>query len=109
MKKFGLREHDVEILACTPRLVTLSFTGQRLVRTHSQPVCIGQNKSGFCYVYVRDDEHVRMDLTEKPRYLMVGAGFSYWYPLGQVVAFKRDVYRRTCYKKSLAYQLPNRD
>ena len=29
---------------------------------------------------------------------------SYWYPLGQVVAFKRDVYRRAM--KELAPRLP---
>jgi putative (di)nucleoside polyphosphate hydrolase len=47
-----------------------------------------------------------MDLTEKPEF----DGWrwvSYWYPLGQVVAFKRDVYRRAL--KELAYQLPTRD
>ena len=76
------------------------------MRTHSQPVCIGQKQKWFLLRLRSDDEHVRMDLTEKPEF----DGWrwvSYWYPLGQVVAFKRDVYRRAL--KELAYQLPNRD
>jgi hypothetical protein len=28
----------------------------------------------------------------------VALGFSYWYPLGQIVAFKREVYRRALWE-----------
>jgi putative (di)nucleoside polyphosphate hydrolase len=104
-EEVGLREHDVEILACTRGWLRYRLP-QRLVRTHSQPVCIGQKQKWFLLRLRSDDEHVRMDLTEKPEF----DGWrwvSYWYPLGQVVAFKRDVYRRAL--KELAYQLPNRD
>ena len=40
-----------------------------------------------------DEARVRMDITSKPEF----DGWrwvSYWYPLGQVVTFKREVYRR---------------
>ena len=100
-----LREHDVEILACTRGWLRYRLP-QRLVRTHSQPVCIGQKQKWFLLRLRSNDEQVRMDLTEKPEF----DGWrwvSYWYPLGQVVAFKRDVYRRAL--KELAYQLPTRD
>jgi len=49
---------------------------------------------------------VRMDLTGKPEF----DGWrwvSYWYPLGQVVTFKREVYRRAL--KELAPRLLTRD
>jgi putative (di)nucleoside polyphosphate hydrolase len=40
-----------------------------------------------------EDNLVQVDSTNKPEF----DGWrwvSYWYPIGQVVAFKRDVYRR---------------
>ena len=104
-EEIGLQAHDVEILACTRGWLRYRLP-QRLVRTHSQPVCIGQKQKWFLLRLRSNDEQVRMDLTEKPEF----DGWrwvSYWYPLGQVVAFKRDVYRRAL--KELAYQLPTRD
>lgn len=104
-EEVGLQEHDVEILACTRGWLRYRLP-QRLVRTHSQPVCIGQKQKWFLLRLRSNDEQVRMDLTEKPEF----DGWrwvSYWYPLGQVVAFKRDVYRRAL--KELAYKLPTRD
>jgi len=66
---------------------------QRLVRTHSQPLCIGQKQKWFLLRLVSNEQRVRMDLTGKPEF----DGWrwvSYWYPVRQVVSFKRDVYRR---------------
>jgi putative (di)nucleoside polyphosphate hydrolase len=53
-----------------------------------------------------DEQRVRMDLTPKPEF----DGWrwvSYWYPLDQVVTFKREVYRRAL--KELAPRLLVRD
>ncbi|CDO85098.1 dinucleoside polyphosphate hydrolase [Pseudomonas aeruginosa] len=53
-----------------------------------------------------DEARVRMDITSKPEF----DGWrwvSYWYPLGQVVTFKREVYRRAL--KELAPRLLARD
>ena len=71
-EEVGLQEHDVEILACTRGWLRYRLP-QRLVRTHSQPVCIVRNKSGFCYVYAAMmNKYVWILL--KNLNLMVGAG-----------------------------------
>jgi putative (di)nucleoside polyphosphate hydrolase len=104
-EEIGLQQQDVNILACTRGWLRYRLP-QRLVRTHSQPLCIGQKQKWFLLHLRSSDDQVRMDLTDKPEF----DGWrwvSYWYPLGQVVAFKRDVYRRAL--KELAYQVPIRD
>ncbi len=101
----GLERQDVEILACTRGWLRYRLP-QRLVRTHSQPLCIGQKQKWFLLRLVSNEQRVRMDLTGKPEFDGWRWG-SYWYPLGQVVTFKREVYRRAL--KELAPRLLTRD
>ena len=104
-EEVGLEPEDVRILACTRGWLRYRLP-QRLVRTHSQPLCIGQKQKWFLLRLLSDETRVRMDLTGKPEF----DGWrwvSYWYPLGQVVTFKREVYRRAL--KELAPRLPARD
>ena len=104
-EEIGLQREDVEILACTRGWLRYRLP-QRLIRTHSYPVCIGQKQKWFLLRLKSAEERVRMDTTEKPEF----DGWrwvSYWYPLGQVVTFKRDVYRRAL--KELAPRLTVRD
>ena len=101
-EEVGLEQQDVKILACTRGWLRYRLP-QRLVRTHSQPLCIGQKQKWFLLRLACEDERVCMTKTAKPEF----DGWrwvSYWYPLGQVVAFKRDVYRRAM--KELAPRLP---
>ncbi len=44
-EEVGLEQQDVRILACTRGWLRYRLP-QRLVRTHSQPLCIGQNRNG---------------------------------------------------------------
>lgn len=50
-EEIGLQEQDVEILACTRGWLRYRLP-QRLVRTHSQPLCIGQKQKWFYCVCV---------------------------------------------------------
>lgn len=103
-EEVGLGQGDVEILGCTRGWLRYRLP-QRMVRQHSQPVCIGQKQKWFLLRLVSSEERVRMDLSGKPEF----DGWrwvSYWYPLGQVIAFKREVYRRAL--KELAPQMPVR-
>jgi len=104
-EEVGLEREDVQILACTRGWLRYRLP-QRLVRTHSQPLCIGQKQKWFLLRLLSNEQRVRMDLTGKPEF----DGWrwvSYWYPLGQVVTFKREVYRRAL--KELAPRLLARD
>lgn len=101
-EEVGLMPEDVEILACTRGWLRYRLP-QRLIRSHSQPVCVGQKQKWFLLRLKTDEARVCMTKTPKPEF----DGWrwvSYWYPLGQVVAFKRDVYRRAM--KELAPRLP---
>ncbi|AQZ94607.1 RNA pyrophosphohydrolase [Halopseudomonas phragmitis] len=100
-EEVGLLPEDVEILGCTRGWLRYRLP-QRLIRNHSQPVCVGQKQKWFLLRLTANEEQVCMTKTAKPEF----DGWrwvSYWYPLGQVVAFKRDVYRRAM--KELAPRL----
>ena len=93
---------DALFLSCTRGWLRYRLP-QRMVRRNNQPVCIGQKQKWFLLRLTGSEDHVRMDLSGKPEF----DGWrwvSYWYPLGQVIAFKREVYRRAL--KELAPQMP---
>lgn len=102
-EEVGLHPEDVRILACTRGWLRYRLP-QRLVRNNSRPVCIGQKQKWFLLQLTADDQRVCMTKTAKPEFDH-WRWVSYWYPLGQVVSFKREVYRRAL--KELAPRLPN--
>ena len=53
-EEVGLEREDVEILACTRGWLRYRLP-QRLVRTHSQPLCIGQKQKWFLLRLVGDE------------------------------------------------------
>ncbi|MBL4826599.1 MAG: RNA pyrophosphohydrolase, partial [Spongiibacteraceae bacterium] len=59
----------------------------------SKPLCIGQKQKWFLLQMLADDDDVTFDMGPKPEFDH-WRWVSYWYPLGQVVSFKREVYRR---------------
>jgi putative (di)nucleoside polyphosphate hydrolase len=63
------------------------------VRRNRRPVCIGQKQKWFLLRLLANDSDVRVDRDEQPEF-DYWRWVSYWYPLGQVVSFKREVYRR---------------
>lgn len=100
-EEIGLREQDVEILACTRGWLRYRLP-QRLIRRTSHPVCIGQKQKWFLLRLLADEQQICVNTCSKPEF----DGWrwvSYWYPLGQVIPFKREVYRRAL--KELAPQL----
>ncbi|MGO2131395.1 MAG: RNA pyrophosphohydrolase [Halomonas sp.] len=91
-EEIGLTADDVEVLACTRGWLRYRLP-RRMVRTHSRPVCIGQKQKWFLLrIRCHDDRVCVSSGSAKPEF----DGWrwvSYWYPLGQVVSFKREVYR----------------
>jgi len=91
-EEVGLVEPDVEILACTRGWLRYRLP-ERLIRHGSKPLCIGQKQKWFLLRMLADDQQVCFDNGCKPEF-DDWRWVSYWYPLGQVIPFKRDVYRR---------------
>lgn len=91
-EEVGLEPSHVEILACTRGWLRYRLP-QRLVRRGREPLCIGQKQKWFLLKMLAEDHNVQMDGGDKPEFDS-WQWVSYWYPLGQVVPFKREVYRR---------------
>jgi putative (di)nucleoside polyphosphate hydrolase len=90
-EEIGLDPSDVEVIACTRGWLRYRLP-KRMIRYHSKPLCIGQKQKWFLLRIRSDDTAVCFDHCAKPEF----DGWrwvSYWYPLGQVISFKREVYR----------------
>lgn len=91
-EEVGLQPEDVELVACTPDWLHYKLPSQ-YIRHHSQPVCIGQKQRWFLLKLVGDAAKINFDQGEKPEFESC-QWVSYWYPLNQVINFKREVYRQ---------------
>ncbi|MFK7863528.1 MAG: RNA pyrophosphohydrolase [Pseudohongiellaceae bacterium] len=91
-EEVGLKQEDVRILHQTKTWLHYDLP-QNYIRQHKDPVCIGQKQKWFLLSLESDESHIEL---QGP----VQAEFddwrwvSYWYPINQVIEFKRDVYRR---------------
>jgi putative (di)nucleoside polyphosphate hydrolase len=91
-EEVGLGRKDVRILASTRNWLRYKLP-KRLVRWDTKPVCIGQKQKWFLLQLVCNDADINMQRSSTPEF----DGWrwvSFWYPVRQVVSFKRDVYRR---------------
>lgn len=103
-EEIGLEQPDVRIIAQTRGWLRYRLP-RRFVRQDNNPVCIGQKQKWFLLQMLSDDARVSLSCTHPPEF----DGWrwvSYWYPLNQVVSFKRDVYRKAL--TELAPRLPLR-
>lgn len=88
----GLNPQDVEILGVTKNWVRYKLP-KRLIRQGSDPVCIGQKQKWFLLRLTCKEEDVNLLHSGHPEF-DDWRWVSYWYPIRNVVSFKRDVYRR---------------
>ncbi len=90
-EEVGLNPADVELIGCTRGWLRYRLP-KRMIRHHSKPLCIGQKQKWFLLRLRADESAVCFHHCHKPEF----DGWrwvSYWYPLGQVISFKREVYR----------------
>ena len=91
-EEVGLSKKDVKILYVSKYWLRYKLP-KRLLRHDSKPMCIGQKQRWFLLQLVSEDKSVNMNSTKSPEF----DGWrwvSFWYPVRQVVSFKRDVYRK---------------
>lgn len=90
-EEVGLKKNDVRILASTRKWLRYKIP-QRLVRWDIKPICIGQKQKWFLLQLMCNDADINIQRSSLPEF----DGWkwvSFWYPVRQVVPFKRDVYR----------------
>jgi putative (di)nucleoside polyphosphate hydrolase len=91
-EEVGLKPDDVKILAVTKNWLRYKLP-KRLVRQGSNPVCIGQKQKWFLLQLTCKEEDVDLLHSSHPEFDN-WRWVSYWYPVRNVVSFKREVYRR---------------
>jgi len=91
-EEVGLSEPDVQILYQTEDWLYYRLPGN-LIRQHSGPLCIGQKQKWFLLSLEGDDNRIELNKTQKPEF-DDWRWVNFWYPVDQVIEFKRDVYRK---------------
>ena len=91
-EEVGLDASHVEVLASTKKWLRYRLP-ERYVRHDNKPLCIGQKQKWFLLRLIAEDSAIKIDLHNKPEF-DDWSWVSYWYPLTQIVPFKREVYRR---------------
>ncbi|MFZ7174607.1 RNA pyrophosphohydrolase [[Pasteurella] aerogenes] len=91
-EEVGLTRKDVKILYVSKQWLRYKLP-KRLLRYDSKPVCIGQKQRWYLLQLISDEANINMQSNKSPEF----DGWrwvSFWYPVRQVVSFKRDVYRK---------------
>ena len=91
-EEVGLSELDVQVLHQTEDWLYYRLP-ENLIRQHRGPLCIGQKQKWFLLSLEGDDSRVELNKTEKPEF-DDWRWVNFWYPVDQVIDFKRDVYRK---------------
>jgi putative (di)nucleoside polyphosphate hydrolase len=90
-EEVGLTPDAVSLVACTRGWLRYRLP-RRYIRKGQHPVCIGQKQKWFLLHLLAGDDAVKVDSHPKPEFDH-WRWVSYWYPLTQVISFKREVYR----------------
>jgi len=101
-EEVGLQPADVKIVGRTKGWLRYRLP-KRMRRSNSSPGFVGQKQKWFMLQMQADDTQVCLDLADKAEFDH-WQWVSFWYPLNQVIEFKRDVYRRALHE--LAPYLP---
>ena len=91
-EEVGLYPEHVEVMGATRGWLRYRLPRQ-FVRRKSRPVCIGQKQVWFMLRMLCADQDVCLDQTENPEFDR-WRWVDYWHPLNEVVAFKRNVYKK---------------
>lgn len=89
-EEIGLNPEDVQIVGTTRGWLRYKLP-RRFRKSNS--AFVGQKQKWFLLKMLATDDAVEFNHSESPEF-DYWRWVSYWYPLGQVVAFKQDVYRR---------------
>ena len=91
-EEVGLKPENVQILTSTRSWLRYRLP-KRLIRQESKPVCIGQKQKWYLLQLKSSDGSINLNSCGHPEF-DDWRWVNYWYPVRQVVSFKRDVYRK---------------
>lgn len=88
----GLLPAHVQLIAATHGWLRYRLP-DRYVRRNQTPTCIGQKQVWFLLRLTGADTDLRLDASDHPEFDH-WRWVDFWYPIGNVVQFKRQVYRQ---------------
>ncbi|MDO9317946.1 MAG: RNA pyrophosphohydrolase [Gammaproteobacteria bacterium] len=91
-EEVGLGPADVEIISSTKGWLYYELP-KNLIRQNSNPVCIGQKQKWYLLKMRCDEQNINLRANNMPEF-DDWQWVSFWYPLSQVIDFKREVYRQ---------------
>jgi len=100
-EEVGLKATQVRIVDVTQGWLRYKLP-RNMIRENKLPLCIGQKQKWFLLELHCDDDAICFDQSY-PAEFDGWRWVSYWYPLDQVISFKREVYRRALKALSPAY------
>jgi putative (di)nucleoside polyphosphate hydrolase len=92
-EEVGLDPGDVEIISSTREWLYYQLP-RNFIRHHSNPVCIGQKQKWYLLRLRCDETKIALSNNDTAPEFDDWRWVSFWYPLGQVIEFKREVYRQ---------------
>lgn len=91
-EEVGLAEDDVTVLHQTSDWLHYRLP-KNFIRRHQDPLCIGQKQKWFLLGLEAEESKIMLTKYDQPEF-DEWRWVSYWYPVNQVIDFKRDVYRQ---------------
>lgn len=92
-EEVGLEARDVEILSSTRDWLYYQLP-RHYIRQNSNPVCIGQKQKWFLLRLRGEESRICLANQHMAPEFDDWQWVSFWYPLSQVIDFKREVYRQ---------------
>ncbi|EIJ43513.1 NTP pyrophosphohydrolase [Beggiatoa alba B18LD] len=89
-EEVGLTSKQVKVVGSTKRWLRYNLP-KNLIRYHQKPLCIGQKQMWFMLQLNCSDEFISLTSSNTPEFDK-WKWVDYWYPLEEVVYFKRSVY-----------------
>lgn len=90
-EELGLGQDQVALVARTRRWVSYELP-KNFRRYDSKPLCVGQKQKWFLLRLLCDDDQIDLNRAQTPEFDQ-WQWVPYWYPLEQVIPFKRAVYQ----------------
>jgi|TARA_B110000196_G_C21091828_1_gene637947 putative (di)nucleoside polyphosphate hydrolase len=90
-EEIGLEKDSVEVVGSTKGWLRYRLP-KRMLRQNASGF-VGQKQKWFLLKMLSDDKTVTFERSKTPEFDL-WQWVTYWYPLGQVVSFKQDVYRK---------------
>ncbi|HEY9134367.1 MAG TPA: RNA pyrophosphohydrolase [Pseudomonadales bacterium] len=92
-EEIGLVEKDVEVIASTQAWLKYTLP-KKYLRTRNNPGCIGQKQKWYLLRLLAEESNINLASGDVAVEFDHWRWVSYWYPLSNVIDFKKDVYRQ---------------